>query len=407
MTPRDPHRTYRQLREAGPIHRMALPGDPTAWVLIGYRPVAELLSHPGFSRDALGKAQLAGSFGRLRYPGDLFLFSGGPQLFNTDGAEHSRLRRIIAPVFTHHAMARWRPKVAAVAREVTDRLAGRQEADLVADFAMPVAAAVISHVLGAGDLMGPRLASLASAAISAFPDNPAQARRATLDLRRLTRELIDQAGPRTGDDLLSVLIRAHGQDAHDHDAHAHGRTLRRAEVVSMFTSLLNAGYETVASLLSYGALMLLADRDLAKLVRDDPAAMADTVEELLRHEPPVPFGGPQFAQYPVELCGVTIAPGERVYPLFAAANRDPAVYPRPDRFQAGRIGPRALSFGAGRHRCPGAELARLQAQLALAELVRRLPGLRLAVDPDTLPRNGVVHLRRLAHLPVRMEGTAW
>ncbi|HET6214928.1 MAG TPA: cytochrome P450 [Micromonosporaceae bacterium] len=391
---RDPHRTYRRLREAGPIHRMELPGDPTAWVLIGYHPVAELLSHPGFSRDALGKAQLAGSFGRLRYPGDPFLFSGGPQLFNTDGAEHARLRRIIAPVFTHRAMARWRPMVAAVAREVTDRLAVRPEADLVADFAMPVAGAVIGHVLGAGDRQGPQLAALASAVISAFPHDPAQARRATLDLRRLTRQLIDQAGPRTGDDLLSVLIQAHGQE----------QTLRRAEVVSMFTSLLNAGYQTVASLLSYGALVLLADRDLAKRVRDDSSAMAGTVEELLRHEPSVPVGGPQFAQRPVELCGVTIAPGERVYPVFAAANRDPAVYPDPDRFQPGRAGPRALSFGVGRHRCPGAELARLEAQLALTELVRRLPQLRLAADPATLPRNGVLHLRGLARLPVRMDG---
>lgn len=390
----DPHRTYRRLRQAGPIHRMELPGDPTAWVLIGYRPVAELLSHPGFSRDALGKAQLAGSFGRLRYPGDPFLFSGGPQLFNTDGAEHARLRRIIAPVFTHRAMARWQPMVAMVAREVTDRLAERQEADLVADFAMPVARAVIGHVLGAGDRLGPHLAARTSAVTGAFPHDPAQARGAALDLRRLTRKLIDQAGPDTGDDLLSILIRAHG----------HERSLRRAEVVSMFTSVLNAGYETVASLLSYGALVLLADRDVAELVRDDPAAMAATVEELLRHEPPVPVGGPQFAHRPVELYGVTVAPGERVYPLFAAANRDPSVYPDPDRFQPGRAGPRALSFGVGRHRCPGAELARLQAQLALTELVRRLPQLQLAADAAALPRNGVLHLRGLARLPVRMDG---
>lgn len=390
---RDPHGTYRRLREAGPIHRMELPGDPTAWVLIGYRPVAQLLSHPAFSRDALGKDQLAGSFGRLRYPGDPFLFSGGPQLFNTDGAEHARLRRIIAPVFTHRAMARWRPAVAAVAREVTDRLAGWPEADLVADFAMPVARAVIGHVLGAGDRLGPQLAARASAVSSAFPHDPAQVRRATLDLRRLTRELIDQTGPGTGDDLLSVLIRAHG----------HERTLRRAEVVSMFTSLLNAGYETVASLLSHGALVLVADRNLAALARDEPSAMADVVEELLRLEPPVPFGGPQFAQRPVELHGVTVAPGERVYPLLAAANRDPDVYPDPDRLQPGRAGPRALSFGSGRHRCPGAELARLEARLALTELVRRLPHLRLAADPAALVRNGVLHLRGLVHLPVRID----
>jgi cytochrome P450 len=389
----DPHRTYRQLREAGPIRRLDLPGGLAAWVLTRYGSVVELLRHPDFTRDPVA-AQLGGGFRGKRYPGDVFLFSGGRQLFNTDGAEHLQLRRIVAPFFTQRAVARWRPLVAAVVAEVADRLARRREADLVTDFALPVAFGVIGRILGIPERLQPQLAAQASVVIGGFSHEPARVRRAMLELRRLSGDLIDQPRPGAGDDLLSILIRTHRRDG----------ILRRLDVVSMVISVLSAGYEAMASLLANGALTLLTDRDLAGRVRDDPSAMADVVEELLRHEPPAPFGGPQFALRPVELCGVDVAPGEWVYPLLAAANRDPVCYPDPDRFWPGRGGPRVLSFGLGPHRCLGAELARLEAQLALTELVRWRARPQLAVDPATLTRRGLFPVRGLLRLPVRMGG---
>jgi cytochrome P450 PksS len=206
------------------------------------------------------------------------------------------------------------------------------------------------------------------------------------------RKLIQARRAQPRDDLVSALIQA--EEA--------GQQLSEEELVAMTVLLLVAGHETTVNLIGNGTLALLEHPEQLARLRNDPALIRSAVEELLRFASPVETATERYAREEVRIAGVTIPRGELVFAVIASANRDERQFADPDKLDITREPNKHLAFGLGAHYCLGAALARLEGQLALGTLLRRAPGLRLAVAPAALRwRSGLV-LRGLKALPVRL-----
>ena len=192
------------------------------------------------------------------------------------------------------------------------------------------------------------------------------------------------------DDLVSGLLAA--RDADD--------ALSEEELFGTVVLLIVAGHETTVGLIGNAVVNLLEQPEQLALLRDDPELMSGAVEELLRFEGPVERSLNRWAATDVELGGQTISRGDLVIPILAAADRDPERFPEPDRLDVRREDTRHVAFGRGSHYCLGAPLARLEAQIALGTLFRRLPSLRLAVPRSELEWRATPGFRRAAALPV-------
>jgi cytochrome P450 PksS len=207
---------------------------------------------------------------------------------------------------------------------------------------------------------------------------------------RYSRQIIRQRRDRPGDDLVSALTQAE----------AAGDRLSEDELVAMVLLLLVAGHETTVNLIGNGTLALLEHPDQMERLRADPALIRPAVEEMLRYSSPVEIATERYAREDVTVAGVTIRRGEMVLAGIASANRDERQFPRPDTFDLTREPNRHLAFGLGAHFCLGASLARLEGQIAINTLLRRAPGLRLAVAAGALRWRGGLLLRGLEALPV-------
>jgi cytochrome P450 len=272
-----------------------------------------------------------------------------------------------------------RPRIQAIVDATLDRVEGRGHMDLIADFAFRLPVTVICEMLGIpreehemffhGARTGGRLLDpvpLSRAEIDeANAGNLAQAEyfRALFELRRR----------QPGNDLTSELVQAEEQ----------GNKLSNEELTANIILLFGAGHETTVNLIGNGLLALHRNPDQLRLLQREPARMPNAIEELLRYDSSVQLTG-RTALEDVEVGGVAVAKGESVLCLLGAANRDPTVYPDPDRLGITRPNIRPMSFGGGIHFCLGAQLARIEGEIAIGTLLRRLPELRLddAEHPD-------------------------
>jgi cytochrome P450 len=284
-----------------------------------------------------------------------------------DPPEHSRLRRMLTPEFTVRRMRRLEPRIVEIVEDHLDALArSGPPADLVSGFALPIPSLVICELLG-----------VPYADREEFQDRTGQLLDLSLELdlrRRLAREnreymsaLVAQAQADPGEDMLGMLVREHGHD------------LTTDELIGIGELLLIAGHETTSNMLGLGTLALLQHPDQLELVRDDPAAVAPAVEELLRWLGIVHSGIPRNTTQDVELGGVVIPADSLVILALAAANRDPRFHDDGDRLDVTRDAAGHVAFGHGLHHCLGAPLARMEMQIAFPALLRRFPGLAPAV----------------------------
>jgi cytochrome P450 len=359
----DPYPTLRRLREADPVHWSAPLGR---WVLTRYDDaVAVLHDVRRFSSSVVPQVPE-----RDRRPDlDDFARLSARWLFFLDPPRHRPERAPIAPRFTPRAVEALRASIAGAADRLLDRASPAGGMDLVADYAFPLASGTLAGLLCAdpGDrdeLLG-RL--LATEAASLSPHDPSARARGLEAIAAITasfRRLLHEAGPRPLSSLLHHLLAASG-DATGACAHA--------------SLLLFAGVETTQNLIGNAALGLLGRPDLMATLRSEPGLIGAAIEECLRRDPPV-LGVVRRVREDVPLRGRLLREGEEVLVMLAAANRDPSRFPDPDALDLRRPENPHLTFGLGIHYCLGASLARLEAQVALAALLWRFPGLRLASD---------------------------
>ncbi|MBG0850498.1 cytochrome P450 [Streptomyces spinoverrucosus] len=368
----DPFPLYRQLREDGPVRRAVIAGGLDAWLVTRYEDGLAALSDPRLSSD-------------IRDASDPRLMEQLPEferesmisnMLRADPPDHTRLRRLVSKAFTARRIAELRPRV----QEITDRLldavvpAGR--AELVADFALPLPVTVISELLGVPvddryDFQ--RWTDDMLLRGEQMPD-PAVVNESWQRMRGYLTKLLESKRARPGDDLLSALISARDEE----------QRLNEDELISMTFLLLVAGYITTVNLIGGGIAALLAHPDQLELLRDDPELLPGAIEEFLRYDGPVSPGIVRFAREDVEIAGVTVPRGATVLIASAIADRDPDRFPDPDRLDVTRQDNGHLAFGHGIHYCLGAPLARLEGQIAIGTVLRRLPDLALAVPPSEL-----------------------
>jgi cytochrome P450 len=291
------------------------------------------------------------------------------------------------------------PDMNEIITELIDGMADRDQADIVDDIAYPLPVTVICRLLGVPREDEPRFRVWADAIVETLgvgEEGRAERERRRLEtalqLQGYLSELIDARRRAPGDDLLSGLVTYEGPEG----------AMSAAEVVATAALLLIAGHETTVNLITNGMLTLLRRPALLERLRTEPDLIIRTVEELLRFEPPVHFLPQRVALADIEIGGVTIPAGAPVVLALASGSRDPAHIPNPDRFDPDRPYTEHLGFGGGIHYCFGAPLARLEAQLALGQLVARLRDPRLLSDPP--PYRTSATLRGPRHLLVGYDG---
>jgi cytochrome P450 PksS len=265
--------------------------------------------------------------------------------------------------------------------------------ELVDEFAFPLPITVIAELLGipVGDRDRFRRWTNAIVTPALTPEDAAQFIQVIDEFVAYLRALFERRATTPGTDLISALLQVEEG----------GDTLSEHELFSMVVLLIIAGHETTVSLIGNAVLALLEHQDQrGELLGGDPERMSHAIEELLRYDSPVERTLNRWAATDVELGGQTIRRGEGVIVILGSANRDPSRFADPDTLDFARADVKHIAFGRGSHYCLGAPLARLEAEVALTTLLRRLPGLRLAVPVEELTWRPVPLFRSLGSLPV-------
>jgi cytochrome P450 len=309
-------------------------------------------------------------------------------LLNLDPPDHTRLRRLVSSAFTPKRMRDLDPRIRSITTELIDALDGREEFDLIQDFALPLPVTVIAELLGVPIGDHDRFRDMVDRILR--PEDLDQGIAAGLEMIQYVNEAIEARRADPGGDLLSALIHLEEE----------GDRLDHAELLSMVQLLLIAGHETTVNLIGNGMLELLSHPDQLDLLRSRPALVDGAIEEMLRFNGPVETSFPRFAYEDVEIDGVTIPCGDQVIPVLLAANRDPAHFEDPDRFDISRHPNKHIGFGFGIHYCLGAPLARLEARAALEALLSRFERIDLTVSRDLIEWNPDFFLRGVRRLPV-------
>ncbi len=370
----NPYPFLAQLRSQEPVHfSPVLKG----WVLTRHADVQFVMRADTMSVDKItpfykslpsetkAKVELL-----IRYLGNWLPFKDPP--------DHMRLRSLIAWAFTPKAMADMRGNVTTITEHLLDKLDGRDDIDLVAEFSNPLPAYVIMDMLGVPRTMLPEMMTwsddirLFIGTARGIPDKYDRVRRGTQAMGETFRTLIAERRVAPKDDMLSHLVNVHDKDQ--------GR-LSDDELIATCILFLFAGHETTTSLITTATKALVEQPGTrTAFLALSPRAIPVAVEEFLRHDGPTP-AMMRIALQDHEIGGKAIKSGDRVWTMLAAANRDPAVFAEPDAVIITRAPNPHVTFGYGPHFCLGAPLARMEAAIALPRLHARYPQMRLADGP--------------------------
>jgi cytochrome P450 len=364
-----PAEQLRQLTADAPISRVRIWDGSTPWLVSGYAQMKALTSDPRVSVDDTLAGfphwnAFAAGFHRPR------------SVFNSDGAEHSRYRRLMTKPFTFKKVDALRPAIQHIVdRKIDDMLAGPKPADLVTALALPVPSLVISEILGVPDADRAYFEQEAFRATDhdATVEDKMTSARILLDY---LNKLVEQKMSAPGDDHVSEL--AHHVKAGD---------IPLEEAGYLATGLLSAGHETTANMIGLGVAALLQHPDQIALFRDssDPREIANAVNELLRYLSIVQQGQRRIALEDIDIDGVHIAAGDGIILDLSPANWDDTVFPHPERLDVHRPADNHVAFGFGPHQCIGQQLARAELQIVYPTLFRRVPDLQLAIPADQIP----------------------
>jgi cytochrome P450 len=383
---RDPYPYYDRLRTTDPVYRM-----PHGFLLASrHADIQFVLREKCFGKDFAGR--MTRRFGAQVLDEPVYR-SMRYWMLQLDPPDHTRLRSLVVKAFTARRVEDMRPRIQAIVDRVLDRMEAARHVDLIADFAFPLPVTVICDMLGippedhailfASARTGGRL--LDPVPLSRAEIDEANAR--TVEVEAYFRDLFERRRRAPGDDLTSQLVQAEQE----------GSKLSNEELTANIILLFGAGHETTVNLIGNGLLALYRNPDQLQLLRNDPSLIANAIEEFLRFDSSVQLTG-RTALTAVTVGGVDVAEGNTVLCLLGAANRDPAVYSDPDRLDITRRNIRPLSFGGGIHFCLGAQLARIEGEIAIATLLRRFPRLVLD-DPEHPDWRQTFVLRGLSRLP--------
>ena len=384
---RNPYPSFELLRENQPLMKTPL----GFWVASRYADVQMILKDRRFGKGFEERM-------KMRNGDDVF---DNPVYANMrtwmlvqDPPDNSRLRGLVSKAFTARRIEGLRPQIQTLVDELLDRVAPRGRMDFIRDFAYPLPVNVICDMLGIppedrshfefGSKISGRL-------IDPTPVSAEELQEIGNGFARQEayfRDLFARRRAEPQDDLTTVLVQA--EEA--------GERLTEAELVGNVILLFGAGHETTVNLLGNGLLALLQNPDQYARLRNNPDLVPGAIEEMLRFDSSVQMTG-RTALEDVEVNGITIPKGDHIINLLGSANRDGAAFDAPESFRVDRKDVRPMSFGGGIHFCLGAQLARVEADIAFRSLLARLPDLRLE-KPDEPDWRPTFTLRGLTGLPI-------
>lgn len=367
-----------ELQDQGPVHRVRTAVGDKAWLFTAYREVREL-----FTDQRLGLSHP--DPGRAARTGKSVLFGGPRTNYDTEQADHARMRALMQPDLTPKRIRALKPKVEELTGGLLDDLARRDTpADLIEALAVPLPTLVICELLGVpyaerDDFRG---------WIQDITDTTdrERSRRGLTSLLRYGKKLTARKRACPGDDFISRLCATDG--------------VRDDEIAMLSMGLLFAGHETTVVAIGMGALLLLTHQEQFQALREDPERVPAAVEEILRMSGRGGMGIPRYAREDLEIGAVTIRAGDLVLLDPGAANHDLSMFPDADRFDITREPAPHLAFGHGMRYCVGAPVARVELQVAFGQLIRRFPRMRLAVPVEQIMLKPGLLGRGPAALPV-------
>jgi cytochrome P450 len=385
---RDPYPHYERLRNTDPMHLTPF----GSFVASRHAEASLVLRDKRFGKDFVERSTRRYGPQILEEP---VFRSMSHWMLQQDPPDHARLRGLVVKAFTARRVEDMRPRIQHIVDETLDRIIPQGRMDLIEDFAFRLPVTIICDMLGipaehrevfyASSRDGGRLLD----PVPLSPEEIAKANAGHATAELYFQQLFELRRRNPGDDLTTQLVQAEED----------GSKLSNQELTANIILLFGAGHETTVNLIGNGLLALHRNPDQLALLKANPALITNAIEEFLRYDSSVQLTGRVALEDIDDLAGKKIPKGESVLCLLGSANRDPAVYPdRPDRLDITRPNVKPLSFGGGIHFCLGAQLARIEAEVAIATLLRRLPELRLddAVNPEWRP---TFVLRGLKKLP--------
>ncbi|AEI43410.1 cytochrome P450 [Paenibacillus mucilaginosus KNP414] len=387
---RNAYSLYAQLREQEPVYRFMLPNGQTAWLITRYEDAQAALKDSRFIKNPhtlLSQEQMdKWTFPMLER--DLLIRN----MVASDPPDHTRLRNLVQKAFTPKMIEELRGRIQEIADTLLDEIQDKGNMNVMDDFAFPLPIIVICEMLGipAEDRDSFRDWSNAIVRAVHLPEKIQEALPQIRSFIKYMGQLIEERRNDPDEDLVSSLIQAETE----------GEQLTENELYSMIFLLIVAGHETTVNLIGNGVFALLQHPEQWEKLQSHPELISSAVEEILRFYGPVELASSRWAGEDVPFHEQLIRKGDMIAVALASANRDEAQFIHPDRFDITRKNNRHLAFGTGIHHCLGAPLARLEGQIALLTLLRRMPKLRLSTDPGTLQWVPAYVMRGLVELPV-------
>ena len=385
---RDPYPYYARLRTTDPMHVTQF----GAFVASRHAEASLVLRDKRFGKDFVERN--IRRYGPKTMEEPIFR-SMSHWMLQQDPPDHTRLRGLVVKAFTARRVEDMRPRIQQIVDETLDRIAPRGRMDLIEDFAFRLPVTIICDMLGIPEehrelfYKGSRDGGRLLDPVPLSREEIEQANAGNAMSQMYFQQLFELRRRSPGDDLTTQLVQAEED----------GNKLTNEELTANIILLFGAGHETTVNLIGNGLLALHRNPDQLALLKANPGLITNAVEEFLRYDSSVQLAGRVTLEDIDDLGGKKIPKGESVFCLLGSANRDPAVFPdRPDQLDITRPNVRPLSFGGGIHFCLGAQLARIEAEIAISTLLRRLPDLRLddAENPEWRP---TYVLRGLKALP--------
>jgi cytochrome P450 len=386
----DPYPAYARLHEEGPLHYLDVDGKWALWSIVSHAECSSAAKDPRLSAKRSQQMILSLPLSSQSQFSELARMLGLWLIF-MDPPEHTRLRKLLNKGFSPAAIEGLRPQVEAIVDEMLKPLQHGAEVDLMSEFANPMPVRIILEMLGIPQELRDTFVNW-SRAIAVFRGSPdrtvEQARDAQDALIALTdffRKTVAERRRNKGNDLISLLI----------DIEEEGEVLTEEELYAQCIALLFAGHETTRNLIGNGMYTLLRHPQETSELRENPEIIRTAVEEILRYESPVQLTA-RVLKEDVEICGQHIPRKWSVLCMLGAANRDPKRFKNPNQLDLKRLNNQHLAFSAGPHACIGGQLARLEGQIALLNLVQRFPEMKLAGPrPEWAPTFGFRGLKSL------------
>jgi cytochrome P450 len=364
----DLHQQYEDLRRNQPVARVRMPYGGHAWLITGYIELKQFLADRRFSSLRATEPDTARVTPLPLRPGNLL---------SMDPPEHTRIRRVVAKAFTMRRVERLKPRIQQVVAEQLDRMAEQgPPADAVEQLAVPVPVTMICDLFGIPYAERHRFRAFSDVFVATTAFAAEQIDRSRDELENYLAELVEQRRRQPTEDLATALLQAFELE----------NRITEQEMARTGIGILMAGHETSLSMISNVLYLFLARPELYAQLCRDPHLVPSAIEEALRVIPLRSVGSfPRVATEDVEIGGVVIRAGETVIFQRAAADRDERIFDQPEHIDLSRQHNPHLGFGHGAHHCLGAPIARMELRLVLEGLIRRFPGLRLAVPADEVP----------------------